>query len=65
MKVEKFPSWVQDHINAISRIVYEVSKYNSKALERVLLDVKESLRVGLDNLEEESHPRVESLVEAV
>ena len=65
MTVHQLPSRSQDHANALSGVVDEVSEDDCQALESVALDVKELVGVRLDHLQKESHPLVEGLIQAV
>lgn len=65
MTVHEFPSWPQDHGDAFSGVVDEVSEDDGQALQSIPLDVEELVCIRLDYLEEDCHPLVEGVVEAV
>ena len=65
MAVHEFPSRAQNHANALSGVVDEVPEDDSEAFQRISFDIEELVRVRLDDLQEECHPLVESLVQAV
>ena len=62
---QRLPCRFQNHINAFSGVCDKVSEDDGEALEGVLLDVEEGLGVGLDDLEEQPHPGVERLAQAL
>lgn len=64
MWVHELPSWSKYHANALSWVVDKVSKYDSKTLQSIPFNVKEFVSVGLDDLQEDGHPLVESVIQA-
>jgi len=50
VRVEQFPCWLQDHVDAIFREIDQVTEDHNEALKRVLFQVKELLWVRLDQL---------------
>ena len=65
MEVKKFPRRFKNLINALSWIIYEISENNCQALQSILLNVEKGLWIGLNNLQEESHPGIECLIKAI
>lgn len=64
VEVEELPGRLKDHVDALLWVMDEVSEDNSQAFEAVLLDIEEGSGVSLEDLEEQSHPRVEWLTQA-
>jgi hypothetical protein len=65
VRVHQLPCRPQNHADAFTAVVYEISENDSEALEGVSLDVKKLFGVALDYLEKDGHPLVECLVEAL
>lgn len=63
MTVHKLPSWSQDHVDAVSRVVNEVSKYHCQAFQCIPLDIEELVGICLNHLQEQDHPLVECLIQ--
>ena len=64
MLVEQLPGWLQNHLQAVSRVINEVSEDHGQTLQSVLFDVEKGSRVSLDDLHEKGHPRIESVLQA-
>jgi hypothetical protein len=60
--VHQLPSGPQDHADALTAIIDKVSEYYGQALQGVSLDVKKLFSIGLDHLQEDGHPLVESVI---
>ena len=65
MRIEQLPSGLEDQIDRIFREVNQVTEDDDEALERVLLQIEKLSRIRLDQLHEESHPRLESLAQGL
>ena len=64
MRIHEFPSRSQNHVDAFSWVIYEVTEDHGQAFKRISFDVKELVGIWLDNLQEHSHPLVERVVQA-
>ena len=64
MLVEQLPSWLQNHLQTVSRVIDEVAEYHCQTLQSIFLDVEKGSRVRLDDLHEKGHPRIESVLQA-
>ena len=65
MAIHQLPSWPQDHVDAVSGVVNEVTENHRQALKSISFDVEKLVGISLDHLQEYCHPLVESLIKAV
>lgn len=65
MTVHQFPSRAQNHSDAFTRVVDEVSEDYGQALQSIPLNVEELICIRLYHLEKDSHPLVEGVIKAV
>ena len=65
MHIHQLPGRSQNHVDAISRVIYEVSEDYGQALECISFDVEEFLCVRLNHLKKNRHPLIETILQAI
>ena len=65
MRIEELPGWLENEVDAFLGEVYHVSEDDYQALDSISLQVKELLWIGLYQLEEECHPGLERVTQAL
>jgi hypothetical protein len=65
MHIHELPCRPQNHTDALSAIVYEISENHGEAFECIPLDVEIFLGVTLNDLKKYGHPLIKGFIQAV